>query len=218
MSTLTALRSNLRLELKVDPSGRVWSDITLDRNIREAVSKIQQDGSFSWFFNDGLYTGNSVIGDGTYDLPSDFARMELRGIKYDGYMLTKRDYREVFDSYNLTQLGNPSIYYIRAAAGVNQFGILAIPQSVKAMSFLYRATVAPMTLDDDDSGMPTDFNEAIQAYAEYLCWSDLTSSPKTQQSLDKYRISLSGLYAQYLGRDDEANFGFSFETITPSAI
>lgn len=217
MSTLQTLRSNLRSELKTDPNGRVWSDSVLDRNINEAVRTIQQDGSFSWFFNDGQHTESSVVGQGTYDLPEDFARLELRGIKYDNYMLSKRDYRQVFDSYDLTQQGNPSVYYLRASGGVQQFGILPLPNSVKVISFLYRKLLPLMTSDTDESGMPSDFDEAIQAYAEYLCWNDLTPNPKTVQALEKYRLSMQGLYAQYLGREDEANFGWGIETIIPSS-
>jgi hypothetical protein len=160
-----------------------------------------------------LYTGSSVIGQGEYDLPDDFVRMELNGIKYDNMMLSVRDYRVVFDQYDLTQSGNPGIYYLRG----NEFGILPLPTSIKTMSFLYRQALPDMTNDSDDSGMPTAFDEAIQSYTEYLCWNDLSPNPKTTQALEKYRLTMQGLYAQYLGRRDEANFAWGIESIIPSA-
>lgn len=214
MSTLQTLRSNLRTEIRTDPNGRIWSDATLNRNLVEAVNTIQQDGSFDWFFNDGLETTVSVVGQAEYDLPSDFARLELRGIKYDGYMLNKKDYRVVFDEYDLTSQGTPSIYYLRGT----KFGVNPLPSSIKTISYLYRAKLPEMVDDTDDSGMPSDFDEAIISYAEYLCWNDLQGGQagKAVQALGKYNLTMEGLYAQYLGRRDEADFGWSWNTINPS--
>jgi hypothetical protein len=207
MSTLLQLRSQVRTGLRTtDPNARVWSDTLLDQYINEAVSTIQQDGSFDWHFNEGSYSVASVIGTHEYDLPDDFARMESLGVKYDNSMLVAMDYRVVFDFYSLTQQGTPGIYYLRD----DKFGVLSVPDSVKTMAFLYRK-VLPLMIDDlDDSGMPQVFDEAISRYALYLCWTDITNNDMATQSFNRYKTAMEGNYTQYLGRRDEANFQFGF--------
>ena len=212
---LQNLRSLLKKRLRVDQSGRIWDDSLLNVNLNEALSTIQQDGSFAWTFNDAQYSGVSVVGQAEYALPSDFARLELNGIKYDNYMLIKKDYRRVFDSYNLTEQGTPGIYYLRGS----NFGVNPLPNSIKPIAFLYRKVLPQMVDDTDDSGMPEQFNEAIINYASYLCWADLQSNANNQkaaQAKQQYDLAMQGLYAQFLGRDDEANFGWEWETINPS--
>ena len=212
MSNLQTLRSLLKKRLRVDQPGRIWDDAILNTNLNEALSNIQQDGSFDWFFNDGMHSVPSVVAQGQYALPTDFARLELAGVKYDTYMLRKLDYRTVFDNYDLTTQGTPGIYYLRGTV----FGINPLPSSIKTIAFLYRKLLPRMTTDTSDSGMPEEFDEAIINYARYLSWADLQSNANNQmadRSKAMYDMTMQGLYAQYLGRRDEADFQWDFASI-----
>lgn len=212
MSSLVTLRNRLRDELKIDKNGRVWNDTILNRNIVQAVRQIQQDGNFDWYFNDAEYSVATTPSTGTYTLPTGFIRFELGTVKWNGYPLEKADYRWLKRNYQtLSADGNPSCYYRR---GTN-IGLFLRPNAAQTLEFLYRKQLTDMSADADDSGMPSTFDEAIVQYAAYLTWNDIMGrADKATESVQNYRLAMEGLYTQYLGRDDEGNFGFSFETTT----
>lgn len=212
MSTLSALRSRARTELKIDPNGRVWSDATLNQNINQAVLQIQQDGDYNWDFNDGDYSVPTVASTATYALPSDFVRIEYGSIKWNENPLDPKDYRTLFRNYDLTQEGTVGWYYLRGS----NIGLYPIPDNAQTLTYLYRAKLATMSSDTDDSGMPDAFDEAICAYAEFLCWMDVKDKEQQDRAFEKYGVCMEGLNAQYLGRRDEANFQFDYETIIPN--
>lgn len=209
MTQLSSLRSRTRSELKIDPNGRVWSDAILNQNINEAVTQIETDGDYNWEFNDNSYSVTTVDGTADYALPSDFVRIEYGAIKWDGGELNPRDYRELFRYNDMTQEGTVSWYYLRGS----NIGLYPIPNQAKTLTFLYRSQLDSMVNDSDDSGMPSNFDEAICAYAEFLCWMDVNDREQQDRAMEKYRLALEGLNSQYLGRRDEANFEFTFESI-----
>lgn len=212
MTTLSGLRSRTRTELKIDPNGRVWSDNVLNQNINQAVKQIQQDGDYNWFFNDNVYSVPTVVSTATYAMPSNYVRLELGSIKWNNNPLDPRDYRTLFRDFDLTQEGTPGWYYLR---GTN-VGLYPIPNAVQTLTYLYRGSLTSMSADTDDSGMPDTFDEAICAYAEFLCWMDVKDREAQERAFEKYNVTMEGLNAQYLGRRDEADFQFQFETIIPN--
>jgi len=210
MSTLLSLRSQLRQEMRVDPNGRIQPDAILNRNINQAVRQIQQDGDYNWHFNDAEYTVSTIVSIGTYLLPSDFVRLEFNTVKYNNYSIIPVDYRWLKRTVStLATDGNPSYYYIRGS----NIGIYARPNAIKTLEFEYRKQLPSMSSDGTDSGLSTDFDEAIVQYASFLCWQDFEGKEnKTASSLQAYNETMKGLFAQYLGRRDEVNYGINFET------
>lgn len=210
MSTLLNLRSRLRTELKVDPNGRIWSDATLDTALNQAVLQIQQDGDFDWHFNDAVNSETTVASTATYALPSDFVRLELNTVKYNSSSLEQVDYRWLFrTNSSLAVDGTPAYYYLR---GTN-IGLFKRPNDTLTLEYLYRSKLTAMSDDADDSGLPSDFDEAVTHFTCYLAWNDIAGkNDKAIESLQNYKLVMEGLYAQYLGRRDQGNFSFGFET------
>ncbi len=212
MSMLSALRSRVRLEkVRIDPNGRIQSDSILNNNINQAVTQIQQDGDFGWHFNDAEHSVATVVSTGTYALPSDFVRLEMGTVKWNAQPLDRAGYNWlVRTNSSLAVDGTPSYYYLR---GVN-IGLFQRPDAIQNLTFNYRKKLAAMAADGTDSGLPSDFDEAIIQYATYLCFSPFAGKEdKALQAVQAYNEAMKGLNAQYLGTRDEENFGMGFETI-----
>lgn len=212
MSTLSTLRSRVRLEkVRIDPNGRIQSDTILNSNINQAVTQIQQDGDFGWHFNDAEYSVATVASTATYALPSDFVRIEKGTVKWNTSLLERADYNWlVRTNSSLAVDGTPAYYYLR---GVN-IGLFQRPNEIQNLTFNYRKKLAAMAADGTDSGLPSDFDEAIIQYATYLCFAPFAGKEdKALQAVQAYNEAMKGLNAQYLGTRDEENFGMGFETI-----
>lgn len=209
-TTKQNLRDWLRLELKIDPNGRIWSDAILDRNIEKARTKVQSDGNHDWSFNDGENVENSVAFQATYDLPDDFVRLEEGQVRYNNQTVLPGNYSELKATYkDLAQFGQPNYYYLRN----NTIGLFYAPNEVKQIDYCYRKKLPFLASDSDETGMPTEFDEAILQYASYLSWGDIQGrEDKANQAIQNYLEAIGGLYQQYLNRND-ANLSFKFSTI-----
>ncbi len=212
MSTLQTLRDAVRInKQKIDPNGRVWADSEVDTAIKQAVTQIQQDGDYNWHFNDAENSQNTVVSTGTYALPDGFVRIEKGTVKYNGQPLLPRDYGWLKrNNTTLAVDGNSSVYYLRG----NNIGLFQRPNDIKVLEFLYRKKLATMAADASDSGMESDFDEAIVQYASYMLWSVIQGrNDNAISAIQNYKQAMEGLNAQYLGRRDDADFSFKFETI-----
>lgn len=215
MATRLTLRDNLRDELKIDATGKVWSDSILNRNLEVAKRKIQQDGDFQWHFNDGENSEAAVVSQREYDLPSDFVRIEESTVRYDGTLLDKTTLNQLRrQNKDLTTDGRPAVYYLRG----NSLGLYLRPDDTLTIDYLYRKRLADFVDDSTDSGMPAEFDEAQIQYASYLCWNDIQGrADKALEAIQNYKEMMEGLYAQYLGRRDEGNFQMGFEVVRYSS-
>lgn len=212
MSTRQVLRDNLRDELKIDATGKVWSDSVLNRNLEVAKRKIQQDGDYQWYVNDGENSESAVVSQREYDLPTDFVRLEENTVRYDGTLLSKTTLNQLKrQNKQLNVDGRPAVYYLRGT----KLGLYLRPDSTLTIDYLYRKKLADFSTDSSDSGLPTEFDEALVQYASYLCWNDIQGrADKALEAIQNYKEIMEGLYAQFLGRRDEDNFRMGFEIVT----
>lgn len=209
-TTKQNLRDWLRLELKIDPNGRIWSNAILDRNLEKARTKVQSDGNHDWSFNDGENTENSVAFQALYDLPEDFVRIEEGQVRYNYQAVQPVNYAELKAIHaNLNYFGRPNNYYLRGAS----IGFFYVPNEVKQIDYCYRRRLPFLVNDTDETGMPTEFDEAVLQYASYLCWGDIQGrEDKANQAIQNYLEAIGTLYQQFLNRND-ANLSFKFATI-----
>ena len=212
MSTLLTLRNLVRNnKQKIDLNGRVWSDGEINTAIKQAITQIQQDGDYNWHFNDAEFSQNTSIGTATYALPTGFVRIEKGTVKYNTQPLDPIRYATLKRNYTtLAVNGNPSVYYLR---GVN-IGLFQRPDAINVLEFLYRKKLTAMAVDVDDSGMESDFDEAIVQYASFMLWSVIQGrNDNAISAIQNYKQAMEGLNEQYLGRRDDADFQFGFEVI-----
>lgn len=210
MSNRSTLRTAVRNELKIDPNGRIWSDSVINSALVKAVTKIEQDGNYDWHFNDAENSQSTVISTGTYNLPTGFVRVE-GPVKWNGQVLDSTSYKYLKSAYSTLAVdGTPTVYYLRGSL----IGLFQRPDAIQTLEYPYRKELTAMSSDSDDSGMESKFDEAITQYASYLCWKQIQGrEDKATQAIQYYKEAMEGLYAQYLGRRDDVNFGMSFETI-----
>lgn len=70
----STIRSELRSDLRIDPNGKVWSDDVLNQLIHEGEIEVaRRDITITELETDTTFT--TVIGDRSYDLPTDLLRI-----------------------------------------------------------------------------------------------------------------------------------------------
>lgn len=192
-STRLQLRSNVRLnELKIDPTGRIWSDDTLNAFINTAYTQIQEDWNFKWRENEKDTSFNLVWWTQEYDLPSDFNKMQL--VKLNDTTLHRTT------KVNLRRRGSfvswlPSKYYIRW----NKIWFDTIPNNTSEIELYYLNKNANFTSDTDESAYPTDFDNAIIKYVAYLAFSTVEGyENKSGIKLEEYNLAKDTLFSTYI--------------------
>lgn len=212
MATLQTLRDQLKDELKIDPNNSIWSNTVLNRAIVQAVRQIQQDGNYDWHFNDNETSMSTVVSQATYALATGFVRLEDGTVKYNQYQLKPADYVWLKGTFTtLAQDGQPVYYYLRG----NNLGVYPRPNAIQTLEYTFRKKLTDMSSDTDDSGLPDEFNEALTQFACYLTWNDIEGrEDKAIAAINNYNEMIKGLFDQFLGRRQDANFNFSFDVPT----
>lgn len=168
-STLLQLQSQLLDEIKVDPNKRINSNTLLNRNIRRALDRIQEDTNYSLPENlkVAIITPNAQ----EKDLPADFKRIaEPHGVKLgQSTPLFPVDYVALLGQFSLTEnTGGPTQYYVRMNNNVWVIGFFPVPQTQYDVTVPYYAFLINPVADSDYSPLPTEYDEAVVQYAAYL--------------------------------------------------
>lgn len=196
MSTRSDLRSDLRVELKIDPNGKIWSDSTLNSYINQAYARIQKDWNFAWRENQANTTFSTTVWTQEYSLPSDFWKVQL--VRYAWTNLLKTDKITLKRQYSSFVSWTPSKYYIYWA--YVWFDVL--PSGTWTVDFDYVKILTPFSADSDSSAFWVDFDAAIVKYAAFLAWSSIKWKENTAQSkLQEYQIELDTLASSYIFDD-----------------
>lgn len=169
-TTLQQLVSDVRAEIKIDPSGTIASDTLIEQNLNKALRKIQEDTSYDLADNASYTTISLQNGTAEYDLPADFKRMaEPSSVKIgDSNPVYPSDYTTLLGLYNMeNQAGTPSQYYIRKVSGTWKIGFYPTPNSGSTATVPYLASLPEMT-SSQDNPLPSEYDEVMVLYAAYL--------------------------------------------------
>lgn len=207
MATLAQLVSDLRAELKMDPSDKIWSTSTKENYINSAYLQVQRDGSFNWRENQVEDDTSIAMVAGTekYNLPSDFIRLDYVQTVENLFVLRASTLSKIRTRGNS---GNsaPNEYFIYGT----QIGFYPKPDQAYTTLLLYRRRLPTLT-SSQDSLLPDDFSQAIVKYAAYLAWSSPRGNKGTaSEKMDDYNASMSRLKLTYLNQDS-ANLKFSYQ-------
>ena len=187
MSSLADLRTKSRDEyIKLDRTGKIWSDSNLDSYINRAYLKIQQDAKF-WFRQCDAVTTITLSWNSTSALPSDF-------ITIDDVMIGT-SYLNRIEKKELIWLGNtPSMYYI--------FGTdIGFDWTSGTISLYYRKRLPTLT-SSQDSMLPSDFDDCIAEYVKYEWFMSVGKEQQAMAHLADYEAQKNNLLATYLYNDN----------------
>lgn len=190
MSTLAELRSQLIIELDVDPNQRIFSTDTLNTNINRALRRIEQDSNYSLPENSQVFTFTPASQE--TNLPANFMRIGVpQGVKQgESTPLMPIDYFELLGQTNLTDSsGSANWYYIRKDG--NQWIIGLYPYGGgQAITVPYYAKLTEMSSDSDESPLDEDFDESIVQFAKYLTLRrKMGFEGNAQGAFDSYKLA-----------------------------
>jgi len=206
MSTKWELRSSLRDEIRIDPNGKIWSDLILDTYIKQAIFQIQKDWNFEWRENQwGNNTFSLVPWTQEYDLPSDFIRTDL--VRYNGQVLQKTTQKQLKQLYTSFTSGTPFQYYILGS----KIWFDVLPNDAWTIDFDYFKRLNAPLEDTNLSPFPEDFNISIIKYASYLAWSSPRGNEQTAiTKKNEYDVLINWLTNAYIFYDtNDLNFSIS---------
>ena len=158
-TTLSALRSQVLDELKIDPNSRVNSTALINRALVRALRRIQQDAGHNLPYN---VTSTTVTANAQEkDLPADFRRIAMpHGVKAgDSSCLVPVEYTELLGSRDLTDsIGIPSMYYIRYDGTNWVIGFEGTPSGSETITIPYLKKLTEMSADTDESPLPEEYD------------------------------------------------------------
>lgn len=182
MTSLLQLRAKSRDErIKVDRTGKVWSDNVLNSYIQQAYLKLQQDAKFSIRECD-WYT-QLTITNWLSPLPSDF--MILDDICYNWVSLNRIEKKDL-----LSMTDTPSMYYIFW----NNFWF----NSATWIVDLYYRKKLPTLSASQDTVVSEDYDDAIVTYVKYLCFMSVGKEQEAMMHLQDYERLKASLLSTYL--------------------
>ena len=205
-TTLLELRTKLREEIKIDPSGDIFDDNQLDDYINQAYFRFQKDGNFQWSENEKTTSPNITVVAGTqeYDKPTDLVKTQL--VRFNGETLKLTDKLKIKSTEQTFTSGKTGFYYLRG----NKIGLYPIPTSGGELEIDYLGSLDRLSEDSDEIAFTQQNVQVLLKYAAYLVWSNPRGDEGTAASkLADYQNELSTLISAYIY--DTSNLSFNVE-------
>lgn len=147
-------------------------------------------------------TFSTVGGTQLYALPDDFQRVRL--LRYNGQKCFPKDIISLkADDPNMNSTGSPYWYYIYG----DNIGLYPIPNTTGTMDLEYFKTLPALTTSQD-SDLPTDFDDAIMAYAAMRLMRGVGKNDMVASFREQYEDQLNTLRLKYLYDDQNMMFGY----------
>jgi len=203
MSSLQDLRIKTRNEyIKIDPSGKVRGDSTLDALLNRAYFQVQKDWQHRRPTQQAWYSFNTQQWVGEYPLPSDFIKMDIPLYDYNPLSKTERSTLKKVLTGAFTQ-GKPFSYYIFGS----NIGLYPVPNTTGTVDIEYMKKLPKLTASQD-SILPEDFDDAICVYAAYLAFNSVTKTDKAAVMRADYNEIMSSLLSSYIYNDMNINYWY----------
>lgn len=199
-TTLSALRTQVTDELKMDPNQRINSTAVMNRAIIRALRRIQQDAGHNLPYN---VTTTTITPDTQEEnLPSDFRRIaEPNGVKSgSSTSLAPVEYTALVGFRDLTiSIGTPSMYYVRHDGTNWIIGFEGVPSSSQVLTIPYLKKLTEMSADSDESPLPEEYDMMIVDYAVFLILRRIKGfERKAAEYLQFYNDEISSLTSNEL--------------------
>lgn len=203
MSTLQDLRIKTRNEyIKIDPSGKIRGDTTLDALINRAYFQVQKDWQHRRPQQQAEYSFNTNQWLGEYPLPSDFIKMDIPLYNYNPLSKTEKSTLKKVLNWSFSQW-KPFSYYLFWS----NIGLYPVPNTSGTIEIGYMKKLPKLTTSQG-SLLPDDFDDAICIYAAYLAFNSVTKIDKASIMRSDYNEILSSLLTSYIYNDMNINYGY----------
>ena len=168
MTSLAALRDEVNTEIQTNPGFKISSSSLIDKNINRALSRLSRDLDHSLPFFREVYEFTTVSGQKTYDLPTDFAKLQSPVFVQVGNSMLRPAAEQDIERYytQTTSLSGSMYFYITYSDGW-KINFSPSPTGGKAVKIIYTKNLPSLT-DVVDSPLPTEFDELLIHYAVYL--------------------------------------------------
>lgn len=194
--TLSELRVLIRKRMKVDKSGRIWDNDSVDEAANLAILQVQKATNFGWQVNDACTTIQTVADQETYSLATDNQSIQL--VEYNSDALWTTNKLEVEALNKTLPAGTPRFYYIYNWA----LGLSPIPTTSNIdIKVWYHKFLVPLSADTDTLPFPSDFKTAVTAYASYELFtqtSDAKNIGRANVNKTRYQEEINTIRIAYL--------------------
>lgn len=202
MTSLVDLQVDLRADYLKDPNAKIWNNSMVDRALNKGYQQVQKDLTYWERSEMDDTTFSTVSGTQLYDLPDDFQRVRL--VRYNGQKCFPKDIISLkAENSSLTATGSPYRYYIYG----DSIGFYPIPNSSWTIDLEYFKTLPTLT-SSQASELPTDFDDAIMAYAAMRLMRGVGKNDMVQSFREQYEDQLNTLRLKYLYDDQNMSFGY----------
>lgn len=168
MTSLITLRDEVNLEIQTNPGFKVSSTTLIDKNINRALKRIVRDFNGELPFQRSVHEFNTVSGQKTYDLPSDFdSLVSPVFVQVGDYMAVPTNETTIEPRYiNLSGSALGHSFYLNYDGGW-KINFAPTPSNSQSVKIVYNKIFAELT-EQQDSPLPVDFDELLVNYAVYL--------------------------------------------------
>lgn len=202
MTSLADFRVDLREDYLKDPNAKIRNNSMVDRSLNKWYQQVQKDLTYGERDEMDNQTYSTVAGTQRYSLPDDFQRVRL--VRYNGQKCRPKDLIELQkENTNLNATGAPYWYYIYG----DNMGFYPIPNTTGAIDLEYFKTLPTLT-DSQWSELPTDFDDAIMAYAAMRLMRGNGKREMVTSFREQYEDQLNTLRLKYLYDDQNMQFGY----------
>lgn len=186
--TRSQLRTSIRIEMKIDRRGKIWSDDEVNEAITDAIDQISVDNDYRWEELKKTWTDTTISAQQEYTLPSDFVTLDL--VRVNGVPMESTNYEDLKRLYKTFPTGSPFQYYQRDY----KLWLSPIPTTWSiAIDYEYRASAPVMALDTDTMIFRNNMKRCIILQAAFILFgkfSDQANLTRAASRLEKYRQAL----------------------------
>lgn len=197
--TLLELYALVRKEMRVDRTGRIWSNDDIKDAINLAILQVQKATNFGWQQNDACQEILTLQWQQEYSLATNTQGIKL--VQYENRTLMSAQKETLLAINNTIPTWDPRFYYVWNWA----LGLWPIPStSNKEIEINYQKFLIPLNNDTDTLPFPADFTKVVVLYASYDLFTQTSDSKNIQRANVKktrYEEEIGTIRLSYLVPD-----------------
>lgn len=197
--SLSELYTKVRKEMRVDRTGRIWSNEDIKDALNESIRTVQKATNFWWQQNDSCQTIQTVNWQNEYSLDTNTQWIKL--VQYNWKNLYSAQKEELLKDYETVPTWTPRYYYVWNG----NLWLWPTPSvSNKEVKINYQKFLVPLENDTDTLPFPFDFTKTVVLFAAYSLFTQTSDSQNIQRAnvkKSRYNEELNTIRLSYLVPD-----------------